>query len=156
MLPGHLARSISAIESYGVGWTASSTLDLQPDGSVLPSHTDVRPTGPVPDGEFYAYWLDRGVPPVWPATLVARRDLVLSVGGWMALPMCADVGLLLAMEAVSAGYFIAKPGQLYRKWPAQITASALSRDGKQRELRNQVIDARVQALRKWGARWSGA
>ncbi len=40
----------------------------------------------------------------------------------MALPASEDTGLLLALNAVSTGYFIPDAGLLYRKWPGQSTA----------------------------------
>jgi len=155
MLPGHLSRAIAVMETHGAEWTASSALDMHPQGTRVAFETGLS-EGMIPNGAFHTYWQDRGIPPVCPATMVARRELVLSVGGWTAFPLAADTGLLLAMEAVAPGYYLEKPGLLYRKWPDQITVSSMSRNEEQRALRNQVIDARVKALRGWGVRWSAA
>ncbi|QEV39866.1 hypothetical protein CP978_16030 [Streptomyces nodosus] len=45
-----------------------------------------------------------------------------ALGGWMALPSSEDTGLLMALNAVSTGWFIEECGLLYRKWPGQSTA----------------------------------
>jgi hypothetical protein len=52
-----------------------------------------------------------------------RTNLLLGLGAWMALPGGGVTGLL-AVSALSDGYFIGEPGLLYRKWPGQQTAQA--------------------------------
>ncbi len=54
--------------------------------------------------------------------LCVRRDLLFALGGWMTLPASGDTGLLMALNVVAAGYFIAETGLLYRKWPGQVTS----------------------------------
>lgn len=64
----------------------------------------------------------------------------------MALPASEDTGLLLALNAVSGGYFIEEAGLHYRKWPGQSTASAAHVEPNERRARMQVIEARARAL----------
>lgn len=64
-----------------------------------------------------------------------RRDLLLALGGWMALPASEDTGLLLALNTVSTGYFIREYGLLYRKWPGQATAQPTHTATEERDAR---------------------
>jgi hypothetical protein len=81
---------------------------------------------------------------VHPATLCIRRDLLLALGGWMALPASGDTGLLLAASTIRAGYFIAKPGLLYRKWPGQMTSQ--NAHTTEWPARMHIIQSRAEAL----------
>lgn len=68
------------------------------------------------------------------------------MGGWMALPASEDTGLLLALDAVSRGWFTAQTGLLYRKHPGQMTAHPAHISGEEREARMALIAERVSAL----------
>lgn len=77
-----------------------------------------------------------------------RRELLLAIGGWMALPASEDTGMLLAARVLSPGFFIAENGLLYRKWPGQSTAQAAHVDPAERDDRMAIIQARVPALQR--------
>lgn len=83
---------------------------------------------------------------VHPATLFVRRDLLLALGGWMALPASEDTGLLLALNSVSRGWFSQEVGLLYRKWEGQMTGQASHVDPAERDARMAVVEARSRAL----------
>jgi len=87
------------------------------------------------------------------AALFIRRDLLLALGGWMALPASEDTGLLLALNAVSRGWFSAEVGLLYRKWEGQATGQATHVDPTEREARMAVVEARARALAHFGWRY---
>nr|WP_205863883.1 glycosyltransferase [Planosporangium mesophilum] len=149
LTPGALAREIAAFaQSPALGWTTASVLDLLPDGSTVGwEHTD-PPDGPLP----YAYVLNNFQQnnyrlPVHPATLCLRRELAVALGGWMALPGGEDTGLLLAASVVADGYFIGRPGLLYRKHPDQITGQATWTEPTEWNARMRLIEARAHALR---------
>ncbi|GAB2509343.1 glycosyltransferase family 2 protein [Nocardiopsis aegyptia] len=153
LTPGALARDIAALtRAPDTGWTVSRALDLLPDGSTVA--VDVGPSeGPIARGTVLAAWRELGfLPPVHPATLCVRRDLLLALGGWMALPASEDTGLLLALDAVSPGWFTAEPGLLYRKWPGQVTASVAHADARERAARAAVMADRARALAELGWR----
>ena len=84
--------------------------------------------------------------PVHPATLCIRRDLLLALGGWMALPASEDTGLLLAANAVIDGYHLAEPSLQYRKWAGQATAQAAHTDPVDAANRVRLIELRATAL----------
>ncbi len=144
---GALARDIAAFETHPhIGWTTSRVLDLMPDGSTVGWDKDPD-GGLIGRGAVLAFWQANGYrAQVHPATLCIRRDLLLALGGWMALPASEDTGLLLAASAVSEGYFTREHGLLYRKWPGQVTSQAAHREPIEYEGRMKIIEARAEAL----------
>ncbi|GAA5612252.1 glycosyltransferase [Streptomyces platensis] len=153
LAPGALARDLAALESDpGLGWATSRVLDLLPDGSTAGFPGDPEP-GPVERGAVLDYWKANGFrAQVHPATLFMRRDLVLALGGWMALPASEDTGLLLALNATSRGWFSSEVGLHYRKWPGQATSQASHTQAAEREARMAVVEARARELARlnWG------
>ncbi|MEU8215662.1 glycosyltransferase [Micromonospora taraxaci] len=147
LTPGALARDIAAFDAHSqIGWTTSRVLDLLPDGST--AGWDKDPAGGVIDrGSVLTFWkANEYRASVHPATLCLRRDLVFALGGWMALPASEDTGLLLAANAVTAGYFTREYGLLYRKWPGQVTSQAAHREPAEYLARMRIIEARANAL----------
>jgi hypothetical protein len=147
LTPGALARDLALLEADpALGWTTSRVLDLLPDGTTLGFDQDPD-DGPIAKGAVYAYWKANGFrAQVHPATLFIRRDLLLALGGWMALPASEDTGLLLALNIVSPGYFTREPGLLYRKWEGQATAQTSHTDTTERDARMAVVGARAHSL----------
>ncbi|MER6396449.1 glycosyltransferase [Kitasatospora sp. NPDC001603] len=145
--PGTLARDLAVLTSRpDVAWTTSRVLDLLPDGSTVGFDQD-PPAGPVERCEVLEHWKAHDFrAQVHPATLCVRRDLLLALGGWMALPASEDTGLLLALNAVSRGWFIEETGLLYRKWPGQSTHQAAHSQEVERAARMAVVQARAEAL----------
>ncbi|MEV7865303.1 glycosyltransferase [Streptomyces sp. NPDC088124] len=144
---GALARDLAALEADPtIGWATSRVLDLLPDGSMagFPGDPDA---GPLERGTVLDHWAAYDYrAPVHPATLFARRHLVLALGGWMALPASEDTGLLLALGSVSRGWFSAETGLLHRKWPGRATGQAAHTDPAERAARMAVVEARARAL----------
>ncbi|GGP74695.1 glycosyltransferase family 2 protein [Streptomyces melanogenes] len=147
LAPGALARDLAVLESdRTIGWTTSRVLDLLPDGSTLGFDQDPE-GGPIERGEVLRHWQEHGYrAQVHPATLFVRRDLLVALGGWMALPASEDTGLLLALDAVSRGYFTREVGLIYRKWEGQSTSQAAHTDTTERDARMAVVEARAAAL----------
>jgi hypothetical protein len=144
---GALARDLAALTAApSLGWATSRVLDLLPDGSTVGFDQD-PPAGPIERGAVLAHWKANDFrAQVHPATLFARRDLVLALGGWMALPASEDTGLLLALNAVSRGWFTSETGLLYRKWPGQVTSDAAHVHAGERAARMAVVEARATVL----------
>ncbi|MBD0841087.1 glycosyltransferase family 2 protein [Streptomyces sp. TRM68416] len=147
LTPGALARDLAALEGdRDLGWATSRVLDLLPDGSTAGFPGDPG-EGPVERGTLLDFWTAHDFrAPVHPASLFVRRDLLLALGGWMALPASEDTGLLLALNAVSRGWFSAEVGLLYRKWEGQATGQAAHVDPAERASRMAVVEARARAL----------
>jgi Glycosyl transferase family 2 len=144
---GALGRDIAVLAGHPtVGFVTSAALDLWPDGSTHWTGYH-QPEGPLARATLVEHWArhDRQLP-VHPATLCIRRNLVLALGGWMALPASEDTGLLLAANAVVAGYHLGTPGLYYRKWPEQATAQPAHTDPIGRATRIDLIEQRVRAL----------
>ena len=150
LTPGALARDIETLTANEeIAWTASGALDLLPDGTTR--GFDDPEEGPIERGAVLDHWKAHGHrAQVHPATLCVRREVLLALGGWMALPASEDTGLLLALSAVSRGWFIAEPGLLYRKWPGQVTAAPAHEDPAERGLRMSVVRERAEALARTG------
>ncbi|MET9073470.1 glycosyltransferase [Streptomyces sp. NPDC004232] len=151
LTPGALARDLAVLEAdRTVAWTTSRVLDLLPDGSTAGFPGDPA-EGPLERGVVLDHWKRGGFrPPVHPATLCVRRDLLTALGGWMALPASEDTGLLLALNAVGRGWFSAQVGLLYRKWEGQMTGQASHVDPAERAARTAVVEARARALADLG------
>ncbi len=147
LTPGALARDLAVLEGDPtLGWTTSRVLDLLPDGSTFGFDQDPD-EGPIERGAVLEHWQAHSYrAQVHPATLFMRRDLLLALGGWMALPASEDTGLLLALNSVARGYFTREVGLLYRKWPGQATSQASHTDADERDARMAVIAARARAL----------
>ncbi|WP_436779662.1 glycosyltransferase family 2 protein [Streptomyces sp. URMC 126] len=147
LTPGALARDLAVLEGDPtLGWTTSRVLDLLPDGSTFGFDQDPD-EGPIERGEVLEHWQAHNYrAQVHPATLFIRHDLLLALGGWMALPASEDTGLLLALNSVARGYFTREVGLLYRKWPGQATSQATHTDAGERDARMAVIEARARAL----------
>jgi len=145
--PGALARDVQVLcEHPDIGWTTARVLDLLPDGSTVSFDKDPD-EGYIRCGEVLRHWRQNNYrAQVHPATLCIRRNLVLALGGWMALPASGDTGLLLAANSISPGYFIAETGLLYRKWPGQMTNQTAHTDETERAARMAIIEARAEAL----------
>lgn len=150
LLPGALARDITVLTDHpDVGWTTSKALDLLHDGSTIAWDQDDPPEGPLDGRQVFQHWLEHDHrAQVLPGTICIRRELLLAVGGWMALPASEDTGMLLAASVLSPGYFIAQDGLLYRKWPGQATAQAAHVDPTERNDRMAIIEARVRAMQR--------
>lgn len=148
LTPGTLARDIAVLgDNPHLGWVTSRVLDLHPDGTTQGWDKD-PPDGPISRGTALAFGKTNNYrAPVHPATLCMRRELLLALGGWMALPASEDTGLLIAASVVSDGWFTAEPGLLYRKWPGQATSQAAHHDPTEHTTRMRIIEARAHALR---------
>ncbi|WP_329148433.1 glycosyltransferase family 2 protein [Streptomyces sp. NBC_01456] len=145
--PGALARDLAALEADPtIGWATSRVLDLMPDGSTVGFPGDPEP-GPIERQTVIDYWAEHSYrASVHPATLFVRRDLLLALGGWMALPASEDTGLLLALNSVARGWFSSEVGLLYRKWEGQATGQDAHVDASERDARMAVVEARARAL----------
>jgi glycosyltransferase involved in cell wall biosynthesis len=157
LTPGALARDLAALEAdRTLGWATSRALDLLPDGSTVGFPGDPA-EGPVERGTVLDFWAAKDFrAQIHPATLFVRRDLLVALGGWMALPASEDTGLLLALNAVSRGWFTAEAGLLYRKWEGQVTGQAPHVDPAERTARMAVVAERARALAAFGWRYPAA
>ncbi|MFG3022960.1 glycosyltransferase family 2 protein [Streptomyces sp. NPDC048254] len=151
LTPGALARDLAVLEAHPeIGWATSRVLDLLPDGGTAGFPGDPE-EGPIERGAVLDFWTANGfLAQVHPASLFVRRELLLALGGWMALPASEDTGLLLALNAVSRGWFTAEAGLLYRKWEGQVTGRPAHTDPAEREARMTVVAARARALAEFG------
>lgn len=151
---GALARDIAGLTCCRARWAVSSAVDVWPDGTTARSDADPAP-GQLPAGALLAHWEAHDFRlPVHPATLCAETALVVMLGGWTALPSSEDTGLVLALDAVSAGWFTPEVGLLYRKSDGQMTASAGHVDPAERSARLALVGRRARLLRAARPAWT--
>ncbi|HET6857230.1 MAG TPA: glycosyltransferase [Streptomyces sp.] len=156
LMLGALARDLAVLEGDpGIGWATSRVLDLLPDGSTFGFDQDPD-DGPIEREAVLDHWKAHDFrAQVHPATLFVRRDLLLALGGWMALPASEDTGLLLALNAVARGWFTHEYGLLYRKWDGQATSQVSHADTTERHARMAVVEARARSLAHFQWRYPG-
>lgn len=144
---GALAQDIGTLASdTSLAWTCSRAVDIHPDGSV---HTfpEVIDSGRVLPGTLFQYWkLSNGLVPVHPATLAIRRNILRAFGGWMAIPVSDDVGMLMAVSSVFTGYYAEDISMRYRKSDFQITAQHYAKSEHTRSQRFRAIEQRVESV----------
>ncbi|TDC83446.1 glycosyltransferase [Micromonospora sp. KC606] len=145
--PGVLGRDIQIMaENPDVQWVTSRVLDLLPDGSTV-GFEDDPPEGTLVPGSVFRHWREHNYRlPVHPTTVCIRRELLVSLGGWMSVPGSDDTGMLIAASVVSTGYFVGEVGLLYRKWPGQVSAGASHTEPVEWKLRMSLIEERGRAL----------
>ncbi|MFC8015008.1 glycosyltransferase [Streptomyces cinereoruber] len=144
---GALARDIEVLTSHQeIGWTTCRVVDLLPDGSTVGFEGDPAP-GVIAQGEVLTHWREHRRPQVHPATLCARRDLVMALGGWLAIPASEDTGLLTALSVIAPGWFHPETGLRYRKHPGQTTNDPAHKEGAEWSARMRMIQDRADALR---------
>ncbi len=145
---GALARDITVLSEHPeIGWTTSRALDLLPNGEVVSwAHADPE-EGVLSKGFVLDFWRKNGwLLPVHPMTMCMRRELVIALGGWMALTTAEDTALLMAASVISDGYFIGQPSVLYRKHPQQVTAQKYHTDPTPMLARRHLIVERTEVL----------
>ncbi|MFD4756359.1 glycosyltransferase [Streptomyces sp. NPDC058426] len=143
---GALWRDVRTLDEHPeIGWVTSRVLDLLSDGSLVGFDGDPS-AGRIPRGAVLSHWEQGMRAQVHPATLCARRSLVVALGGWMALPASGDTGLLLGLDALADGWFMEEVGLHYRKHEGQITAHASHAEGDEWQARMSVIAERSRAL----------
>lgn len=147
---GALIRDISTLTEHpDIAWCLSPTLDLLPDGVLAPGRSPA-PAGSVPAHHFMNASEHEDLLAIAGTALCAYTELVRAVGGWPAIPANDDVGLLLAVDAVSDGWMIDQPSLLYRRWHGNTTAA--HEPGA--EARRVAILDHACALRRTGWKWS--
>jgi glycosyltransferase involved in cell wall biosynthesis len=151
LLPGALARDVLALAGdQTLAWVTSVALDLGA-GDAAPAHP---PAGRLLRGSVRQSVVERGgALPVHPTTLCARREVLLALGGWTALPSGGDTALLLALDAVSDGCFLDQPSVRYRKHPNQVTARPEHTRPDLLAARRQLTLDRARALSELGWRF---
>lgn len=150
LVPDALARDIKALtDSPTVGWCVGPAFDWHPDGSVTRWHGDDPTPGRLKKGSVLTAWRKNRWEflPVLPSTLCIRRQLLLALGGWMALPTSEDTGLLMAAEIAADGWMHEEPVLLYRRHPQQVTATTEHQNPAEVSARRHLILERAESMR---------
>ncbi|ETA02834.1 hypothetical protein ThrDRAFT_00016 [Frankia casuarinae] len=121
--PGALADLSGALAAHpAAGYAVGHARDLHADGTLRTAPLAV-PAGPLARGALAVAWAsalpDRTLPPVHPAGVMWRRNLLLVVGGWAALRGVEDTATLIAGSALATGILLDVPTLRYRRHDAQ-------------------------------------
>jgi glycosyltransferase involved in cell wall biosynthesis len=149
LTPGALARDIHALSQPGVHWCASQAMAVSPTGEQRPSSNKIPPNGRIASGAAFEHFMPIEGSFIHPATLCARMKLLLALGGWPATPATEGNGLMMALDAVSDGWYNREVGLLYRRWAPQMTAQPGHVDPEEVSARLSFVRARVHALRQF-------
>ena len=148
LLPGALAQdTMTWEESPDLGYICSPAIDLLADGT-REARTSPVPFGRLEPGGLAPFWDGNSTDvPLHPATMCVPSVAARALGGWMALPLGEDVGLLMALAELWPGVHAPGPSMLYRKWDAQLTAQPACRDDRLTAARSEAVRQRVAAAR---------
>ena len=121
--PDALAVLTSALGAHPTaGYAVGHARDLHDDGSLHAASLAV-PAGPLARGALAVAWMaalpHRTLPPVHPAGVMWRRNLLLAIGGWAALRGVEDTATLIAGSALATGILVDTPTLRYRRHGAQ-------------------------------------
>ena len=100
----------------GLGWVAGHRVDQHGERLWFPL-TEDRDFAAGEQRLFLSEW----VAPFHYNSIVARRSLMLAAGGWAAVPTGEDLAMVVALNRLSAGRFIADVLGVYRIWERQVT-----------------------------------
>ncbi|MDH6123994.1 hypothetical protein [Kitasatospora sp. GP82] len=149
LLPqGALGRDIEIMTQHPeLGWCLSPGLELRADETLSAGPADL-PAGPLHPGVLAAVLREghqhaRMELPAPGANLTARTELVRALGSRPEPTAGADLGLLLACEAVAQGWMIEEPGVI-RRAPGRPSLE---------EGQSAAVLGRVEALLRTGWRW---
>lgn len=112
-------RANALLSNPTVDWVGGQLDDLSVDGIVstweCPAGVGYRQAG-----EILGLWEDPTLPPpLGPTTMMIRSDTLRKVGGWQGLPQGEDLGMMMALTAVSDGLMLPDSVYIYRKHPGQ-------------------------------------
>lgn len=147
LMPNALGRDIAILESdHSLGWMCSRAVDVRADGA-LDHFPDLLPEGRVESGALLEAWRSLGgTLPVVPGTVTVRTEILRAVGGWMGLPASEDVGMLMTVASLYAGYYSSE-ASLYRVCSeTQTTAQEWAKSEHNRALRLAAVEQRVAAV----------
>jgi glycosyltransferase involved in cell wall biosynthesis len=121
LLPGALVRQLGHfVEQPHIQWSVTQPDELLPDRRRVP-YLSTLPFGLVLPGLLNETMAKFGRCPVHCAGLMIRTDVLRAFGGWMALPVGEDVGLLAAVSEVYYGWHDPAVTWLYRRHGDQMT-----------------------------------
>ena len=148
-LPGGLDRLLEALKAgpeagFAFGRALTFNLEARLEEKPAPPFTP----GLLPVGSLYRAWspsLASSRPPYVCAATLWRKELLLRLGGWTALPVHEDIALVMRADALSPSLYLGEEVYVARRHPGQSTRDAplLTRRAEEQA----YIHAMVSALR---------
>lgn len=148
LAPDALALDIEAFVTHpGLAWVTSEAADVTTHGEIK-RHSTPFPAGPVAAGALTEAWLlsPERVPPVHPATMCVKTDVLRSLGGWMAMPFSEDTGLLMATASRFPGRHGGHVSLFYHRGPLQVSETQSLKTRESKSARAALITQRIRAM----------
>jgi glycosyltransferase involved in cell wall biosynthesis len=149
LLPGALAAGVEALEAEPDAALAfGRTVHLEPDGRRTHPWRDrvAFPVGRIEAGAIPSFWLEHGRDGMPMSPVIWRRDRLVAIGGWPALPALYDPAAVMAAAELWPAVHVDADVQLYRLHDEQTTGSAWFE--VRREADERFVRARIESLRR--------
>lgn len=148
LAPDALARDIETFLRHPeIAWATSEAADITAQGELRPHGSPFR-EGPVPVNGLSELWLraPEKVPPVHPATMCLKTDVLRAMGGWMALPFSEDTALLMSVSSRFPGHHDRRVSLYYHRSAVQISENEALRTRESKLTRAAAIVQRLRAM----------
>lgn len=109
-------------EDSSLSWVSGYLQDMHEDGSLMSTWKHNTPPGYVKQGEVFSHWeAPHKVFPIAPTGIISRKEALLSIGGWGALPQAEDFLMVMNLTGKYPGLSTEEIVYYYRKHPYQMT-----------------------------------
>jgi len=147
LLPGALAALAAALRADdSLAFCFGEHVNLLPDGTLEPRPAAKRTQpGRIEPGVVVERWRT-GAHGMVPNATMWRKDYLYAYGGWTALPVGDDYGVMFAVADRHPVAFIDREILRYRRYPQQSSADSDRR--AQVDVQRPFVFARVEAMRR--------
>lgn len=105
-----------------IDWVSGYLHDMEENGSLLSPWIHRTPLKRLVAGEIFTHWKEPSAEfPIAPTAVLARKEALLSVGGWGALPQAEDFMMIMKLTGEYAGLSTDEIVYYYRKHQQQMT-----------------------------------
>jgi glycosyltransferase involved in cell wall biosynthesis len=143
LLPGALDAMFMQIQTNKYAFVFGRDVSIELDGSTH-GYAGGLDYGVILPGVIYKRWQDIHMPPVHPAGIMWRREVLLNYGGWQALSSGEDTSIMLVTSFEHPVYFLDLDTFMYRLHHKQATSKDEYGDSK--DANHNFINQRIDAL----------
>lgn len=121
-LDGLYARMRALDNNPKYGWVGGKMSNLNASGEHQDYWECLAGVGTYTPGEVFSRWAEPdGEFPLSPQSLMIRKEVLQSVGGWGGLPQAEDFSMVMAVTSVSPGEILDELVYEYRHHESQMT-----------------------------------
>lgn len=119
---GLYARMNALDDNPAYGWVGGKMSNLSASGEYQDYWECLAGVGTYTQGEVFSRWSEPdGEFPLSPQSLMVRKEVLQSVGGWGGLPQAEDFSMVMAVTSVSHGEILDELVYEYRHHDSQMT-----------------------------------